>query len=97
MAEGSPDGINSHVSVTKAKLPFGGYRLLFDLQRDGLHQDYLPKTHSAHMNRSPAFDPDMCKETSQVLSCEATLPSYSAIGLMMMMVSPYHYSNNRLE
>lgn len=39
-----PDEINGHVSETKVRLQVAGYWLWFDLDRDGLHHVYLPKT-----------------------------------------------------
>lgn len=41
------NGINSHMSMIKVSLQIGGHLLLFDLEKDGLCQVYLPR-HAAH-------------------------------------------------
>lgn len=43
--EWSPDGINSHISVTKVTIQVAGHQLWFNLERDGLCLFYLPKIH----------------------------------------------------
>lgn len=60
--EGSPDGINSNVSVTKASLQVREHRLWFDLESDRFHQVNLHKTHYAWLTISPAFNTDMWRE-----------------------------------
>lgn len=47
-AESSFNGINSCLSVIKAKLQVGGYQLQSDLKKDGLHQVYFGQVMLPH-------------------------------------------------
>lgn len=43
-ASGSPNSINTYVSVAKAESQLEGHRLCCELEKDGLRQIYFPKT-----------------------------------------------------
>lgn len=75
---------NSHMCATKLSFEVGGYWLWLNLERDRLHQVYLPYRHYACMNTSPAFQARYVDWTSQLLSCTVTLRLYLAMGLMTM-------------
>lgn len=42
--KGCTDGINGHVSLNKANIQVGKYRLQFELERDGFRKVYLHLT-----------------------------------------------------
>lgn len=48
----SPHGTNDHMFTTKATLQVGEYWLCFDIERDGLRQVDLTKTHNRWLNIS---------------------------------------------
>lgn len=64
-----PDGINGHVSVTKASLQFEGHWLWLNLETDGLRSRY------------EYFHPTYMVVTGHVFNCETTLGPH--LGLIM--------------